>query len=376
MASEAIVDALDAMYEAAITPEAWSDALHRFARATGSVGCLFYPHRPELTDLRFPASPDIRDFLSEFVEGGWYLIDHRSTRGWPLAQSGRSVVIEHDIASDDERRRSPYYQELLKRHGMPWWAAFGFRVDGVFWSIPVLRSARQGAFTPADALDLAGATKTLAKVVSLAGKFALAQGRSSIEALERVGCASLVLDFSGRSVLMNALAQSMLGGDLRLINSRLYAVERESNRRLQRLIDHAVAPLTRGSPPPGPVFVARREGRPYMVEAMPATVPMRDLLRRIAALLVITDLGARPRLGESLIREAFGLTATEARLAISLGSGEDLRAAAEIHGIAYETARRHLKAIFSKAQIKSQSELVALLMRLPSVRERDAAIGR
>jgi hypothetical protein len=107
MASEAIAKASAALYEAAVTPDAWSGALHGFARATGSVGCLFYPQRPELSNLQFPASPDIGDFLSDFFQGGWNRTDHRASRGWPLLESGRSVVVEHDIASDDERRHSP-----------------------------------------------------------------------------------------------------------------------------------------------------------------------------------------------------------------------------------------------------------------------------
>ena len=63
-------------------------------------------------------------------------------------------------------------------------------------------------------------------------------------------------------------------------------------------------------------------------------------------------------------RVQVGLTPAEARLAAMLAAGEDLRTAAEIHCMAYETARRHLKAIFYKAEVNSQSKLVALLTRL------------
>ncbi len=105
-----------------------------------------------------------------------------------------------------------------------------------------------------------------------------------------------------------------------------------------------------------------------MVEALPATGPMRDVFQRIAALLVVTDLNARPPPPDGLIREAFGLTPAEARLSATLGAGEDLHRAADIHSIAYATARQHLKAIFSKTDVRRQSELVALLAQLPSRR--------
>ena len=105
MQPTAVASACEALYEAAIEPDSWSTALNTFARATGSVGCFFYPQHPERTDLQFPASPDLGGFLHDFFEGGWYRTDPRAMRGWPRAESGRSVILEHDIARDDERRR-------------------------------------------------------------------------------------------------------------------------------------------------------------------------------------------------------------------------------------------------------------------------------
>jgi DNA-binding CsgD family transcriptional regulator len=49
-----------------------------------------------------------------------------------------------------------------------------------------------------------------------------------------------------------------------------------------------------------------------------------------------------------LLRSHFGLSPAEARLALRLVAGETLRSAAAKLGIAYETARTHLKNIFDK----------------------------
>jgi DNA-binding CsgD family transcriptional regulator len=362
---KAFAPALEALYEAAVTPDVWSGALHQFARATNSIGCRFRPVRWGPCDALLPASPDIGGFLEDFVSEGWLGMDPRTLRGLSLAESGHSVVVEHDIATDEERRRSEFHQTLLRRHDLPWWAALVFTVDGRRWCLSILRNSAQGAFTPADARELAEAAPTLGRVASLAAKLTLVQGQSAIEALAQVGRAALILDYFGHCVAMNALAEAMVSGDLRLTKGRLRALDRQSDRHLQSLIDRAVAPCSSGLPIPSSVFVARREGRrPYIVEALPATGSMRDIFRRIAALVIITDLDARLQTPNVLIRETFGLTPAEVRLAITLGSGEDLRTAAEIQGVAYETARRHLKSIFSKAAVNHQSELVALLTRL------------
>ena len=58
----------------------------------------------------------------------------------------------------------------------------------------------------------------------------------------------------------------------------------------------------------------------------------------------------------------FGLTPSEARLALRLVTGETVRsAAAELH-ISYETARTKLKRIFSKTGTCRQGELVVVIV--------------
>jgi len=113
-----------------------------------------------------------------------------------------------------------------------------------------------------------------------------------------------------------------------------------------------------------PIFVARRVGRPYMVEAFPATAPLRDIFSRIALIVAISDLGARRCPKDSLIRQVYGLTAAEARLAARLATGEELRNASESLGVSYNTGRAHLRAIFGKTQVSRQSELVGLIARI------------
>jgi DNA-binding CsgD family transcriptional regulator len=374
MESEAIALASAALYEAAATPDAWPNALHGLARATGSVGCRLRPVHLRPEDVTFPASPDIQGFLSDFASEGWLRADLRTLRGVSLAEAGRSVVVEHDVTTEEERRHSPFYQTLSRRHDLPWWSAIVFEVEGRKCCASILRNAAQGPFTPADARSLAGAAPHLGRAASLAGKFALAHGLGAVEALERIGRAAFVLDHTGLVIAANSRAEQCAAGDLKLVHNRPRATDPASGRRLQDLIARAVAPRALGTAPPDPIFIARREGRPTMVEAFPAAGPMCDVFRGIAALVVITDLNARARPAGALIREAFGLTKAEGRLASILASGEDLRKAADILGVAYETARAQLKAIFGKAQVSRQAELAAVLARLAPGSEKEAIV--
>ena len=63
-----------------------------------------------------------------------------------------------------------------------------------------------------------------------------------------------------------------------------------------------------------------------------------------------------------LLRSHFGLTPSEARLALHLVAGETLRSAEVKLGITYESARTQLKKIFNKTGTSRQAELVVVLL--------------
>ncbi|QHL90524.1 hypothetical protein GVO57_06300 [Sphingomonas changnyeongensis] len=71
------------------------------------------------------------------------------------------------------------------------------------------------------------------------------------------------------------------------------------------------------------------------------------------------------RVSESL-REAFGLTEKESRVAILSGQGKNPREIASEMGISYETVRSHLKSIFAKMGVKRQAEVAFLVARMES----------
>jgi DNA-binding CsgD family transcriptional regulator len=66
-----------------------------------------------------------------------------------------------------------------------------------------------------------------------------------------------------------------------------------------------------------------------------------------------------------VLKRAFGLTRREAALASALSTGKPIDAAADEIGMAYETARSHLRRIFDKTQTSRQTELMTVLARLP-----------
>jgi DNA-binding CsgD family transcriptional regulator len=85
--------------------------------------------------------------------------------------------------------------------------------------------------------------------------------------------------------------------------------------------------------------------------------------RRAAAILFLTDPEGTRNPTAASLRGSFGLTRTEAAMAIEVLNGGGLKAAAARLGIAPTTARTHLTAIFNKTRTRRQAELVRILLR-------------
>ena len=66
------------------------------------------------------------------------------------------------------------------------------------------------------------------------------------------------------------------------------------------------------------------------------------------------------------IGSMFDFTPAEAKIAIALLEGGDLRSIAAAHHISVETVRTQLKSIFAKTNTSRQADLIALLMRVTS----------
>ena len=80
----------------------------------------------------------------------------------------------------------------------------------------------------------------------------------------------------------------------------------------------------------------------------------------VALIIERTSAALRADINEALPRNS-QLTAAEMRIASAIAGGLSLREAAETNDVSYETARSHLKNIYSKLGVNSQ---VALLRRL------------
>jgi hypothetical protein len=87
-------------------------------------------------------------------------------------RAGWASALEHHLSTEEERRTLPYFRETARPARREWLAVAFFKVDGRDWCLPVFRGNERGPFTPEDARRLAPIGPHVAKIVSLAEKFA------------------------------------------------------------------------------------------------------------------------------------------------------------------------------------------------------------
>ena len=181
------------------------------------------------------------------------------------------------------------------------------------------------------------------------------------ELLGRLCIGTIFLDAKGQIVSATETAQSMLSDcdGLRLRNGAVVATCAFSDRALQSAIRTVLAN------PNGGDSEFLRLNQTEGDRALGLLVqPVVSTVRKggIACALVIRDSERSSAPGLDLLRGLFDLTPAEAGLTRILAMGHTLDEAAVDLTISRNTARAHLRAIFSKCGINRQTELVRLVL--------------
>lgn len=352
-----------AITQAALDPSCWTPAMDRIAAATGAVGAALIPIKTSDRPLGLTFTASIAELMDRYIKEGWYEHDQRS-RGIPKLLS-TGIMVDQDHTSPEEMRRSPYYNDLLGRCGFRWFAGVAFDAGGDNWCLAIQRSPKQGPFGPAEQRRLLALRPPLTSAATVARELGFVRAVGISDAFDMMETAALLINQYGRVVRTNKVADSKLGDRLRIIDGHLITDNRNAASALRRLIERAIVNADVGATMMPPVAIARPGRRPMAVYAVPLSGGVvRDVLAAVRAIVVIQDLEQCSMPPEAHLRNLFGLTSAEAKLAMHVASGEQLELVADEIGIAYQTARNQMQAIFAKTDTHRQAEIVALFARL------------
>jgi DNA-binding CsgD family transcriptional regulator len=280
------------------------------------------------------------------------------------------VVTVQELIGDPNWRESEFYKQFLKPLDILHALGADIRTeDGLECRLRVARPHREPPFSDHDKALCTVVLPHLKRSVRLHSQLELIDSERRLYAgtVDRMLVGTVTLDETGAVLKSNPVADEMLrdGDGIRLVNGVLRADLAAENRELQRLVKQALSGESGGRPAVvDAISITRKSARGklgVLVRSLPNTGSSKAK-RRPSVALFIRDAERKSEASREMVRRLFGLTPAEASLALALANGLTLDQAADGLNIRKNTARAHLRSIFSKIGVTRQTTLVRVLL--------------
>jgi DNA-binding CsgD family transcriptional regulator/PAS domain-containing protein len=372
---KSIHDLIGAIYDGVADPASWQDALVRLSDAARSIGAMFifmdFVHPMQSRYVLGRLDPDLMQvFLTRHTDTPWV----RAPRRLP---AGTILPLDAAVPAR-ELIKTEFYGDILQPQQILHGVCTNLARDGErVLGLSVFRTHKIG---PAESEDLrllslvAPHFKRAAQIAWRLGTISALDAAKTV-ALDRLDHGVLLIDASGHVLFANRAAEAIIAlrDGLTVVRKGLRAARPADTTRLQTLVAETLRGGTGGT-----MRVTRPSlAEPFLVLVAPALGNWQwSIGPTPAAAIFITapDQAAAPDL--QLLASAFDLTATEAKIAVSIAAGGGVPATARALRISPNTVHTHLRRIFRKLGVNDQAALVRVLMRAVAVLPASAGDAR
>jgi DNA-binding CsgD family transcriptional regulator len=356
------------IYEGPLEAVPWKTALDRIRRdlRANYVTLMLRPPSSDRAGLMVNAAGDRpveRQREAEY-SNYYYAID--PFVGLP---TDRVVTVE-EIVGGSKWRESEFYKQFLKPIDVLHVLAADIRTDdGVECRLRVCRSHAETPFTESDRALCTVLLPHLKRAVALHSHLDQIESERKLYAgtVDRMLVGIIILDEAGAMMKTNSVADEMLGENdgVRVIKGAIQADYGNENRELQRLIGQALSGRTGNEPAIVKAMSITRPSGKGKLGVLIRSIPpgeWSEAKRRASVGVFIRDPERKSQAPHEMVRRLFDLTPAEASLALLLANGLSLDDAAGELEIRKNTARAHLRSIFSKIGVTRQTTLVRVLL--------------
>lgn len=367
---------IERIYDAALAPESWPEFLDGLAGVTDGhcVNLMFIetmrPGSSLNTVVRFDPE-GIRLYNEHYsaLDPWREAVSSRGLFRTAAVGLGRSLIDSKKVAETE------FYNDFGRRFGVGGGVTAIIRAEPPVSALLNVSERPHGQeFGENEVLLLRRLLPHLQRSLQVHERLAtVAAARSAgEEVLDRLPFGVVLVDASGRAVLVNHAAQQILDArdGLTLHDRNLVAANVAQTTELGNLIAGAIAASQRDSQraPGGPLAV----GRPSLRTPLQVLVtPVRSseasfgltLTRAPRAAVFVTDPANGTVAADQVLRVCFQLTPSETLVVRELLQGRNVKEAASELQLTENTVRSYLKAILAKTGCRSQSDLVAHLLR-------------
>lgn len=338
----------------------WSTALDAFAAASHSFGAALLPITAGHEDR--PTSRNLEAVLEEY-KAYWHRYDFRRASVPKMIKDG--VAVDQDIVTYDEMRRLPFYAEYLWGHGLRWFAGIPLKDGAHLWTLTVQRKRDQEPFDEAEQEVLRRLSAGLGRALAHARQLAATRAAGMLHSFDLSATPALLLDRQGRVVEANQAARRIEAGCIGIVPGRKPSLRPPFDKRLDLHLHAIRHPDPAHADPHGRPVIVRFDWRRPLILRGCRTIGCGNSVDFGSAdvLLRIEDLEVRSPPGPTTFAEAFGLSARQAEIAVTLGQGLTLKECAEQLEVGVETVRTTLQRVFQKVGVTRQAELMLILER-------------
>jgi len=356
----------------------WSHCLGEIARLSGSRAAVVQVTGLEKRNLVQLEQVNID--AEEIEEFGEHYLPNS-----PRIEFGNKIPLgqifsDYDFISESEMDKNEYYADFLAKWGFRYCAGGTFLIGpDMLGHFGIQRTQSEGHVDDEQIRLLERLLPHVKRAMEMEWQFrAIRHERDgAIDAMDRLAHGVILVAASGEVVQTNRAADSILfrQDGLRIVDGVLCAATQPDTRRLQSHIAR-VAKITLGEDldERGVISIdrphARRQPLSVSISRFPiyaGTVAGAPGYRKAGALLFVQDPETNSPVSSEILQGVYGLTPAEGRLVEALVGGTHLRAAAERFDISLETARTQLKAVFSKTGVRSQGDLIRLILSRPGL---------
>ena len=367
ISAQDLSDTIGAIYDCAITPDHWPEAMRRITGLTSStsMGMGIIDHRQK-QNVRLYEYGYAEDDLKLFFQK--YAVMNPAWVARLMFPVGEPVTGEM-LLDEQEFLESRVYREFLQPRGLRYGVTIEMlRTTHRSVGTTVMRTDAQRPFGPADLSLLRLLSPHLCRALTIADALDLRTLKSEmLEAtLDALAAGVYLISRDGKVVYMNAAAehQARAGHALRVVNHRLLATDPEANARLANIIDDVSRDETDAGPAGHSLALPDVNGAGYVATVLPIERGRRrSILAPFAASVAVfaQDPELVPLMPGEAFAKLYGLTGGELRVLLTLAQGAGAKEAADVLGIGEATVRTHLQRLFSKTGTSRQAELLQRL---------------
>jgi len=365
--SEQTDKVLDLIYDAAAENELWCSALTAIADLTGSQGGILF-------GVSFAQQKIFFDFNGRLNEDCNRAYQERHMKNpWASYMEHQPVgrlVQSDEIIDISELRSSAFYDEVLRpqnvaHNGMMALAAR----DDFRAAFNICRSAQQGPLGPDETRILESLTPHLRRSMLLGFRLDGYRNlqRLAFDALDQLADGVVILDRRSHVIFANTAARTYEASGVLDFRGRMSLV-----RRSQRLTD-LIGEALQGKP--GGCMSVPRDDHGQRLTIIVSSIRGKDIgrfadaaLKDAAVLLFVIDPANRKSVSLTSLRDAYGLTLAEARVALASVSGNTMTETASLLALSPNTVKTHLRHVFAKTDTSRQAELSALIASIGATR--------